>query len=291
MLPRRACSFLRSHHVANSGKLIGLHQHQSCAVLEVCNSYNAILCRLMAGHSKWQNIRSIKAAKDKEKSVLYGKYTHFIRVAVREKGPDPKLNSKLAHLIEEARMNNVPVSAIENAVKKATSGKVKSGVIEILGPGGCYVIVDYETDSISDTRHKIKGICKKYGSSLPSGEGRWRAFYLQKGILKVTQSNDGQDLDAEKALDVAIEAGAEDVQLKTSKEEQELPFLEFYCEPADLFNVKKEVEKSYNVEDAYVGFIANITVELSDKDMEATSSFLEELEELPEIVRIYENVQ
>lgn len=280
--------FLRSHHITSTAKLVGLNLQLKYAVPEI-NSYNAVICRLMAGHSKWQNIRFTKAAKDKEKSNLHGKYSHMIRCAVREKGPDPKNNLKLARFIEAAREHNVPNSVIENAMKKASSGKVKTGLVEILGPGGCYVIVDYETDNISDTRHRIKAICKKYNSSLPSGDGRWRTFYVQKGILKVTQSNDGQALDVDKATDVAIEAGAEDVQLKTS--EGGASFLEFYCESADMFNAKKEVEKFYTVEEAYIGFIANITVELSDSDMDAASGLIAELGEISEVIRIYENVQ
>lgn len=245
--------------------------------------------RSMAGHSKWQNIKYIKAEKDRQKNLLCTRYVRLVTAAIRDKGPDPKMNNKLANLIEEAKRNNVPSGTLESALKRANNKKYKPGSVEILGPGGSFIIIDFETDNICDMRHTLKVMCKKYGASIMSGEGRWRAVYEQKGIIKVTSQLNGENFETEKMLDAAIEAGAEDVQKR--EDENDKIFYEFISAAGDLHSVKKEVEKDYSVEEAYIGYLALTTVSLSDQDMNLANKFLDELGDLPDISRIFENIE
>ncbi|GBM40633.1 putative transcriptional regulatory protein PERMA_0079 [Araneus ventricosus] len=242
----------------------------------------------MAGHSKWQNVKHVKAEKDRQKNLMCNKYAFLIGLAVREGGVDPKINSKLASLLEQAKKNNVPSSTLENALKRSANKKTKCGSVEILSPGGCFILLEFETDNISQARHEIKNACKKYGANVLSGEGRWRAVYEQKGIIKAVKQKNGEPLDVEKALDVAIEAGAEEVQ---SKDDEASPYLEFLCAPGDLHPVKKAIEQQYEVEDGYVGYLPIVTVELDKETSTVVYNFLEELGNLPDVVRIYENVK
>ncbi|KAG8197447.1 hypothetical protein JTE90_014929 [Oedothorax gibbosus] len=244
----------------------------------------------MAGHAKWQNIKHIKDAKDREKSLVCNRYAFLLRSAVREGGADPKLNNKLCTLLEQARKNNVPASVVESALKSSKNSKPpKVGSIEILGPGGCIVVMEYEADNVSTMRHEVKGICKKYGANIMTGEGRWRAVFEKKGIIKALSQKDGQPLDAERALDSAIEAGAEEVQ--TKEDENEKTYLEFICGADDLHPVKKEIERLYEVEEGYVGYLPINKQQLDEETMTLLDGFLEDLGNMTEVIRIFENAE
>ncbi|XP_054712369.1 probable transcriptional regulatory protein PERMA_0079 [Uloborus diversus] len=247
------------------------------------------LTRQMAGHAKWQNVKHIKAEKDRQKTMLCNKYSRLIALAVREKGPDPKVNIKLANLLEEARRQNVPLSSLEGALKKGSNKKIKAGSMEIFAPGGPYLIVEYETDNISTIRHDLKTICKKHGASVVGGEGKWRAVYEQKGFLKVTRQKNGEAINEGKSLDDAILAGAEEVH--TILDENEENILEFTCAPDDLLQVKKELEQEYEIEEAYIGYKPTTTVELPEEAIAINEKLLEDIGNLQEVVRIYENIK
>ncbi|GFU07061.1 translational activator of cytochrome c oxidase 1 [Nephila pilipes] len=249
---------------------------------------NLVMYRHMAGHSKWQNVKHIKAEKNRQKNLLSCKYVYLIGLAVRDGGPDPKLNTKLANIMDQAKKNNIPSSTIENALKRGGNKKNKYGSAEILSPGGCIIIIEYETDNISTIRHEIKTVCKKHGANVLSGEGRWRAVYEQKGIIKAIQLKNGEQIDAEKALDDAIEAGAEEVNVK---DDEAKPYLEFLCAPEDLNPVKKEIEQLYDVEEGYLGYLPIVTVELDEETSTIVDNLLEDLGNISDVVRIYENVK
>ncbi|XP_015903371.2 probable transcriptional regulatory protein Tlet_1011 [Parasteatoda tepidariorum] len=265
-------------------------KHPPCTFLIRESLPCSVACtRYMAGHSKWQNIKHIKAAKDREKSITCSKYVRLIQFAVRESGSDPKTNSKLASLLEEARKKNIAKETLENAMKKGSSKNLKFGTLEILGPGGCMIIVEYEAANESLARHEMKYICKKYSANILSGGGRWRAVYEKKGIITAVKELNGEVLNEGKALDSAIEAGAEEVQMKENEEGQN--FLEFVCSPDDINQVKKELEKLYEVQENYIAYIPITSVQINDEDMNLVDGFLEEMGNLSDVIRIYENVQ
>lgn len=248
----------------------------------------SVTYRCMAGHAKWQNIKHVKAEKDKQKSIMFNKYIRLMNAAIREKGPDPKANNKLAHILEEAKKNNVPSSTLEGALKRASSKKLQIGTIEMLGPGGFIAIMEYETDNLSEMRRNVKVICKKYGAAIfPGSGGKWRAAYEQKGIIKVTGQLNGESFDGENMLDAAIEAGSEDVQ----KVDEENISYEFLCAPNDIMAVKKELEGTFIIEEAYVSYLPISTVMLPEGDKTVAMNFLNELGELPDVSRLYENVE
>ncbi|GIY02473.1 translational activator of cytochrome c oxidase 1 [Caerostris darwini] len=263
--------------------------HRTAALLYVRqNDLLNITIKRHAGHAKWQNVKHVKAEKDRQKTLVCNKYAFLIRMAVREGGPDPKLNSKLGDLLDQAKKNNIPSSTIASALKRGDNKKTKFGTMEIIGPGGIVVVLEYETDNVSTTRHEIKSTCKKHGANVLIGEGRWRAVYEQKGIIKAIAQKDGEPLNEEKALDAAIEAGAEEVK---TKNDEDKPYFEFLCAPNDLNPVKKEIEQLYKVEEGCVGYLPIVTVELDEETNILVDNFLEDLSSLSDVVRIYENVK
>jgi len=108
-----------------------------------------------AGHSKWQNIKSTKEANDSKKGLTSGKFALLLRKVARG-NPDPKLNSKLQGVINEALKAGVTRATIDRALKSAAEQKSKRGITGILGPGGSIFLCDHETELLSDLRHNIK---------------------------------------------------------------------------------------------------------------------------------------
>jgi len=143
--------------------------------------------RCMAGHSKWANIKHIKGAKDAEKSTNIQRISRQIRLAIRGSqlitvlvnlclyqlflfnyfttgpgGVDPKLNPKLAHVLEQARSLNIPLSSINQILKTDVSkDDTKPGILEARGPGGSFFLIDILTNNITRTKSNIALILKK----------------------------------------------------------------------------------------------------------------------------------
>lgn len=115
-----------------------------------------------AGHSKWQNIKHVKASNDQKKGVTASRYSMLIRRAVVEGGsPDPKLNSLLDTLVKQASKANVQKTTIERAISKATNAKMVFGLVEVMTPGGAFIMCDIETDQLNRTKYDIKQAVKR----------------------------------------------------------------------------------------------------------------------------------
>ncbi|HEY4497689.1 MAG TPA: YebC/PmpR family DNA-binding transcriptional regulator [Candidatus Paceibacterota bacterium] len=138
----------------------------------------------MSGHSKWKQIKYKKAASDAKKGKLFSKISRTITLAAKELGADPKTNSRLASVIEEARSVNMPNDNIERAIKKATereSGNLKEIFYEAYGPGGSALIVAAVTDNSNRTTNEIKHLLADHGGKLgEQGSAMW-AFEKKGG--------------------------------------------------------------------------------------------------------------
>lgn len=243
----------------------------------------------LAGHSKWQNIRHIKAAKDLQKSKIASKISNQVKKAVIEGGANPKSNNKLQVLMDQAKENNVPKATIERIIKKAQNAKLSTAMIEILGPGESYFIIEVETVNLSGTIHEVRVVCKKNGAvTVP--EGRARSHFEIKGVITVLETKDNSPLDHATAIDLAIEAGAEDVQESTDENEKKI--LKFFCDANDFYQVKKHIESSnYVIDDAKIEYIPRIRITLTDELLETAEKLYNMLEELPDVINIYDNIE
>ena len=116
----------------------------------------------MSGHSKWANIKRKKEANDAVKGKIFTKIGREISVVVKQGGPDPANNAKLANLIAKAKSNNIPNDNIDRIIKKAAGDGDKNNYEEIVyegyGPGGVAVIVECLTDNKNLTAANIKNI-------------------------------------------------------------------------------------------------------------------------------------
>ncbi|XP_042872160.1 probable transcriptional regulatory protein Kole_1935 isoform X2 [Penaeus japonicus] len=239
-----------------------------------------ILCRGMAGHSKWANIKHTKAAKDAERQKKFMKCSRLIKLAVKEGGStDPKLNSKLARAIEYARSCSMPVASIESALKASqkTQDDAKPAIMEYRGPGGVFILTELLTSNISRTRQMLQTVLKKHNVQETRGALN---MFEEKGIIIA----EGNGLSLEAAMDNAIEIGAEDV-------EENEDGLVFTSTPDDFLAVKQGLENlKYDITYASVDFIPVSPVAISENDQEALGVIIQKMEDIDDVMKVHVNL-
>lgn len=164
----------------------------------------------MSGHSKWSTIKHKKGATDAKRGRIFTRLIKEITVAARMGGGDPDGNPRLRAAVTSAKAENMPKDNIVRAIKKGT-GEIEGAVYdEILyegyGPGGVAVLVECMTDNrnrtVADVRHFFS---KNNGNLGASGCVAW--MFDKKGLIQVEKTG----LTEEALMDMALEAGAEDV--------------------------------------------------------------------------------
>ncbi len=129
----------------------------------------------MSGHSKWKNIMHKKEKTDAQRAKIFTKIGKEMAVAVKEGGPDPVSNSKLASLIAKAKANNVPNDNIDRIIKKASGADAavyEEIVYEGYGPCGVAVIVEATTDNRNRTASDVRHYFDKFGGNLGTKSDR-----------------------------------------------------------------------------------------------------------------------
>jgi len=164
----------------------------------------------MAGHSKFKNIMYRKGAQDKKRSALFSKLSREITVAAKMGLPDPEANARLRAAIIAARAQSMPKDNIQRAIDKASGGDAENYEevrYEGFGPGGVALIVEALTDNRNRTATNMRTIFSKNGGNL-GASGSVSHGFERMGLIEYPASAG----DAEKVLEAAIEAGAEDVE-------------------------------------------------------------------------------
>jgi YebC/PmpR family DNA-binding regulatory protein len=164
----------------------------------------------MAGHSHWATIKRSKGAADAKRGKVFSKLSKAIIIAARHGGGDPDMNLKLRYAIDKAREASMPKDNIERAIKRGT-GEAEGEIIEELtyegyGPGGIAILVDLVTDNRNRTAGEVRKIFEKGGGKMgQSGTVGW--MFERKGLFIV----DAKACDEDKLLELALDAGADDV--------------------------------------------------------------------------------
>jgi YebC/PmpR family DNA-binding regulatory protein len=164
----------------------------------------------MAGHSQFKNIMHKKGAADARRSKVFSKLAREITVAAKLGTPDPDMNPRLRLAIQNARAENMPKDNIERAIKKALGGDADSYEAvryEGYGPGGVALIVEALTDNRNRTAGAVRSYLTKHGGAL--GETGSVGFMFDRVGQIVYRPEAGS---ADKVLEAAIEAGADDVE-------------------------------------------------------------------------------
>ncbi|KAM9816640.1 translational activator of cytochrome c oxidase 1 [Neosynchiropus ocellatus] len=241
---------------------------------------SSVVC---AGHNKWSKVKHIKGPKDEARAKMFMKLAMMVKLAVKEGGPNPQMNINLAQVLEQCRSNNMPKASVETAIKHAEKSKPASQhLFEARGPGGCLLLIQVLTDNISRSQQDIKRALNKNGGTLSDGA---RHNFDKRGVVVVR----GLNVSTERALELAIEAGAEDVQETTDDEEQ--PLLQYICDTADLQKVRASLEtQGLTVNSAGLNFVPRVLLPLDQQQLDAASTLVEALNDCADVVQIWDNI-
>ncbi|MBC8203460.1 MAG: YebC/PmpR family DNA-binding transcriptional regulator [Planctomycetes bacterium] len=191
----------------------------------------------MAGHSKWANIKHRKARQDAVKGKAWSKCSRAIMVAVKNAGPDPETNLTLRYAIVDAKAVNMAKDTIEKAIKKA-SGEGSEGVryeevrYEGYGPSGVAVIIDVLTDNVNRTAPEMRKLFEKGNGNLAK-PGAVAFGFTSKGVILIEAENATE----EQLMDVALDAGADDI-------EQTEGGWEVTCEPTQFLTLRQALDSA-----------------------------------------------
>jgi YebC/PmpR family DNA-binding regulatory protein len=236
----------------------------------------------MAGHSKWANIQHRKGRQDEKRQRIWTRVVREIMVAARTGGGDVSANPRLRLAIEKAKAANMPADTIKRNVDKATGNLEGVSYEEIryegYGIGGAAVLVDTMTDNrvrtVADVRHAFS----KYGGNLGT-EGSVAFQFKNCGQL-IFAPGTSED----KVMEVALEAGAEDV--ITDDEGA----IEVLTAPGDFEAVKNALEAAGLVADmAEVTMRAENTIALTGDDAVRMQKLLDILEDLDDVQNVFHN--
>lgn len=237
----------------------------------------------MAGHSKWANIKFRKMGQDAKRGKLFTKMIREITVAARQGGEDPQANPRLRTAIDKALSANMTRDTIDRAIKRGAGNQEGDNVEEIryegYGPGGVAVLVDCMTDNRKRTVSEVRHLFTKLDGNLGT-TGSVAYLFDQKGQFLFES-----DVDEEKLMDVALEAGAEDIR---SEEEGTFEVLTSFD---NFFNVKKALEAAQlKADNAQTNWIPSTWVTIDDEELaQKLIKLTDALEDLDDVQAVYSN--
>ena len=236
----------------------------------------------MAGHSKWANIQHRKGRQDEKRQRIWTRVVREIMVAARTGGGDPSANPRLRLAIEKAKAANMPADTVKRNIDKAT-GNLEGVTYEEIryegyGIGGAAIIVDTMTDNRVRTVAEVRHAFSKHGGNMGT-EGSVAFQFKHCGQL-IFAPGTSED----KVMEVALEAGAEDV---IADDEGAIEVL---TATADFEVVKNALETAGLTADmAEVTMRAENSIELSGDDAAKMQKLLDILEDLDDVQNVFHN--
>ncbi|MDM0031214.1 YebC/PmpR family DNA-binding transcriptional regulator [Variovorax sp. J22P271] len=236
----------------------------------------------MAGHSKWANIQHRKGRQDEKRGKLWTRAIREIMVAARTGGGDLGGNPRLRLAVEKAKAVNLPIDTIKRNIDKATGNLEGVNYEEIryegYGIGGAAIIVDTMTDNRVRTVAEVRHAFSKHGGNMGT-EGSVAFQFKHCGQLVF-----GPGTSEDKVMEVALEAGAEDV---LSDDDGAIEVL---TAVADFEAVKNALEAAgLKPEVAEVTMRAENTIELAGEEAARMQKLLDVLEDLDDVQDVYHN--
>ena len=239
----------------------------------------------MSGHSKFANIKHKKEKNDAAKGKIFTIIGREIAVAVKEGGPDPANNYKLAQIIAKAKQNNMPNDTIERGIKKASGDgnnvNYEYCTYEGYGPSGTAIIAKCLTDNKNRTASNVRN-CFTKGQGSVGTQGCVSFMFDEKGQIIIDKEE--CDMDADELMMIALDAGADDF------EEEEDSF-EILTTPEDFDAVHKALEESgISMVSAEVTMIPQTYVTLTDEqDIKNINRILDMLDDYDDVQEVYHN--
>jgi YebC/PmpR family DNA-binding regulatory protein len=236
----------------------------------------------MSGHSKWHTIKHKKGAADAKRGKIFTRLIKELTVAARAGGGDPDMNPRLRTIVAEAKANNMPRENIERAIRRGTGEEPGVSYEEIMyegyGPGGVALLVQTLTDNKNRTVGEIRFIFNKYNGNL-AAENSVAWMFSRKGQVVVEK----EKADEEKLLNVALEAGADDVN-------DDGQAWEVVCAPESFEGVRNAI-KAVGIEpaSAEIAMLPQNYVKLQGKEAQAMLKLFEALDDHDDVQHVWAN--
>ena len=236
----------------------------------------------MAGHSHWAKIKRAKASNDAKRGRVWSKLARKIIVAARVGGGKPDENLQLRYAIDEAKAENMPNDTIDRAIKKGTGelgGEAYEPVTyEGYGPGGVAFLIDCLTDNRNRTAPEMRKIFERSGGQL--GATNCVAWMFEhKGSLVVSADR----IDEDALVEIAVEAGADDVQADGD-------VYEVVCSPAAFSAVKQALaDQNVETESAELAMLPRNTVQVDAEGARKVLALMEAFEDHDDVQNVYAN--
>jgi YebC/PmpR family DNA-binding regulatory protein len=238
----------------------------------------------MSGHSKWHTIKHKKGALDAKRGKLFTKLIKEITIAARTGGGgDPNQNPRLRKAVNDAKGANMPNDTIDRAIKRGTGELEGVNYEEIIyegyGPGGVAVMINATTDNRNRTVSELRHTFSKYGGNLgESGSVAW--MFNRRGQIIIDGSAKGED----EMMELALEAGAEDIQ-------NDGETYQILTAPEDFLAVLDAIKgKGVEPMSAEIALIPQNTIKLEGGLASQMMKLYEAIDDLDDVQSVYANL-
>jgi YebC/PmpR family DNA-binding regulatory protein len=238
----------------------------------------------MSGHSHWATIRRKKGANDAKRGQVFTRLGRELAIAAREGGPDPEANFRLRLVVDKARNAGMPKDNIERAIRRGAgldkdAEQFEEAMYEGYGPHGVAMLVKVVTDNKNRTISDLRRMFTRSGGNLAeSGAVAWS--FDQMGYISAPREGRSN----EELFDMAVEAGADDVEIGDE-------MVEIYTAPNTLHAVSNELQKAGLQPDTVELIMKPKTLmSLPPKDTLSVMNVIENLEDLDDVQNVYSNL-
>ena len=241
----------------------------------------------MSGHSHWATIKRAKGAADAKKGKIFSKLGKEITIVVKAKGGDPDNNPTLRTLIAKAKAAQMPNDNIERAIKKGTGEREAAALVDAQYEGikgGVALVVNVLTDNKNRAAAEVGNVFKKNGIEFAK-QGSATRLFDRLGQIMIPAA-DG--ITEDKVMEVALEAGAEDVVTEDGGFTDK-------CQPNDFTTVLEAIKAggiNVDEENSAIGLVPNMMNPVADvAAAKAINKFVEMLEDLEDVQDVYTNME
>lgn len=237
----------------------------------------------MAGHSKWANIKFRKSLQDAKRGKVFTKLIREITVSARMGGADESANPRLRDVVIKALKANMKRDTIDNAIKRGAGGLDGDSMMEMryegYGPGGVAILVDCLSDNKNRTVSEVRHAFTKHGGNLGTDGSVAYLFNKQGQILLAAGQCE------EKVMEIAIEAGAIDVNLEEGQ-------IEVSTSAEDYHRVINALQEAgMAIEQSNLAMEAQTMVPIDKETAESLLKLIDMLEDLDDVQEVYSNAQ
>lgn len=237
----------------------------------------------MAGHSKWANIKFRKGAQDAKRGKIFTKLIREISVSARTGGGDESANPRLRDAVTKALKANMKRDTIDNAIKRGVGGLDGANMVEMryegYGPGGIAVLVDCLSDNKNRTVSEVRHAFTKFGGNLGT-DGSVAYLFTKQGEILLAPTDR-----VDEVMEVAIEAGADDVTIEEGQIEVITPVERYHAILGALEAALCEIEQSH------ITMRAQTSIAIDAETAESLDKLIDMLDDLDDVQAVHTNAQ